>query len=141
MTPEDDLRTQRGIRIAPTVMQWGFARSGGAGGQNVNKTSTKASLTVDVADMECSNAARARIIAALGESVTVTNQTTRSQWQNRRNCLEQMAEILDTAAAPPPAKRKKTKPTRGSIERRLETKRRDSEKKRDLKSMERLLQK
>jgi ribosome-associated protein len=47
-----------------------------------------------------------------------------------------MAEILDKAAAPPPAKRKKTKPTRGSIERRLETKRRDSEKKRDRKSME-----
>ncbi|CAB4637605.1 MAG: aminoacyl-tRNA hydrolase [Actinobacteria bacterium] len=136
MTPDDDLRTQRGIRIAPTVMQWGFARSGGAGGQNVNKTSTKASLTVVVADMECSNAARARIIAALGESVTVTNQTTRSQWQNRRNCLEQLAEILDKAAAPPPAKRKKTKPTRGSVERRLESKRRDSEKKRDRKSME-----
>ena len=136
MTPDDDLRTQRGIRIAPTVMQWGFARSGGAGGQNVNKTSTKASLTVAVADMECSNAARVRIIAALGESVTVTNQTTRSQWQNRRNCLEQLAEILDKAAAPPRAKRKKTKPTRGSVERRLETKRRDSEKKRDRKSME-----
>ena len=119
MTPDDDLRTQRGIRIAPTVMQWGFARSGGAGGQNVNKSSTKASLTVAVADMECSNAARLRIIAALGESVTVTNQTTRSQWQNRRNCLEQLAEILDKAAAPPPAKRKKTKPTRGSVERRL----------------------
>ena len=136
MTPDDDLRTQRGIRIAPTVMQWGFARSGGAGGQNVNKTSTKASLTVVVADMECSNAARARIIAALGESVTVTNQTTRSQWQNRRNCLEQLAKILDKVAAPPPAKRKKTKPTRGSVERRLESKRRDSEKKRDRKSME-----
>ena len=136
MTPDDDLRTQRGIRIAPTVMQWGFARSGGAGGQNVNKTSTKASLTVDVADMECSNAARARIIAALGETVTVTNQTTRSQWQNRRNCLEQLAEILDKVAATPPAKRKKTKPTRGSVERRLESKRRDSEKKRDRKSLE-----
>jgi ribosome-associated protein len=117
-------------------MQWGFARSGGAGGQNVNKTSTKASLTVVVADMECSNAARARIIAALGETVTVTNQTTRSQWQNRRNCLEQLAEILDKAAAPPPAKRKKTKPTRGSVERRLDSKRRDGEKKRDRKSLE-----
>jgi ribosome-associated protein len=136
VTPDDDLRTQRGIRIAPTVMQWGFARSGGAGGQNVNKTSTKASLTVDVADMECSNAARARIIAALGETVTVTNQTTRSQWQNRRNCLEQLAEILDKVTAPPPAKRKKTKPTRGSVERRLDSKRRDSEKKRDRRSLE-----
>ena len=117
-------------------MQWGFARSSGAGGQNVNKTSTKASLTVDVADMECSNAARARIIAALGETITVTNQTTRSQWQNRRNCLDQLKDLLDKAVAPPPAKRRKTKPTRGSVERRLESKRRDGEKKRDRKSLE-----
>jgi len=117
-------------------MQWSFARSGGAGGQNVNKTSTKASLTVAVEDITCSNAKRARIITAFGESITVTNQTSRSQWQNRRNCLQLLTEMLDTAAAPPPAKRKKTKPTRGSVERRLESKRRDGEKKRDRKSLE-----
>lgn len=136
MTPDEDLRTARGILIASSAMQWTFARSGGSGGQNVNKTSTKASLTVAVEDMTCSHAARARIIAALGDSITVTNQTSRSQWQNRRNCLQQLTEMLDTAAAPPPAKRKKTKPTRSSIERRLESKRRDSAKKRDRKSME-----
>lgn len=136
MTPDEDLRTTRGILIASSAMQWSFARSGGAGGQNVNKTSTKASLTVAVDDMTCSNAARHRIIAALGDTITVTNQTSRSQWQNRRNCLQQLTEMLDTAAAPPPAKRRKTKPTRGSVERRLESKRRDGAKKRDRKSME-----
>ena len=136
MTPDEDLRTARGILIPSSAMQWSFARSGGAGGQNVNKTSTKASLTVAVEDITCSNAARARIITACGESITVTNQTSRSQWQNRRNCLQQLTEMLDTAATPPPAKRKKTKPTRGSVERRLESKRRDGEKKRDRKSLE-----
>ncbi len=136
MTPDEDLRTARGILIPSSAMQWSFARSGGAGGQNVNKTSTKASLTVAVEDITCSNAARARIITAFGESITVTNQTSRSQWQNRRNCLQLLTEMLDTAAAPPPAKRKKTKPTRGSVERRLESKRRDGEKKRDRKSLE-----
>ena len=136
MTPDEDLRTTRGILIPSSAMQWSFARSGGAGGQNVNKTSTKASLTVAVEDITCSNAARARIITACGESITVTNQTSRSQWQNRRNCLQLLTEMLDTAAAPPPAKRKKTKPTRGSVERRLESKRRDGEKKRDRKSLE-----
>ncbi len=136
MTPDEDLRTARGILIPSSAMQWSFARSGGAGGQNVNKTSTKASLTVAVEDITCSNAARARIITACGESITVTNQTSRSQWQNRRNCLQLLTEMLDTAAAPPPAKRKKTKPTRGSVERRLESKRRDGEKKRDRKSLE-----
>lgn len=136
MTPDEDLRTARGILIPSSAMQWSFARSGGAGGQNVNKTSTKASLTVAVEDITCSNAARARIITACGESITVTNQTSRSQWQNRRNCLQQLTEMLDTAAAPPPAKRKKTKPTRSSVERRLESKRRDGEKKRDRKSLE-----
>ena len=136
MTPDEDLRTTRGILIASSAMQWSFARSSGAGGQNVNKTSTKASLTVAVDDMTCSNTARQRIIAALGDTITVTNQTSRSQWQNRRNCLQQLTEMLDTATAPPPAKRRKTKPTRGSVERRLESKRRDSAKKRDRKSME-----
>lgn len=136
MTPDEDLRTARGILIPSSAMQWSFARSGGAGGQNVNKTSTKASLTVAVEDITCSNAARARIITTCGESITVTNQTSRSQWQNRRNCLQQLTEMLDTAAAPPPAKRKKTKPTRSSVERRLESKRRDGEKKRDRKSLE-----
>jgi len=136
VTPDEDLRTARGILIPSSAMQWSFARSGGAGGQNVNKTSTKASLTVAVEDITCSNAARARIITAFGESITVTNQTSRSQWQNRRNCLQLLTEMLDTAAAPPPAKRKKTKPTRGSVERRLESKRRDGEKKRDRKSLE-----
>ncbi len=136
MTPDEDLRTARGILIPSSAMQWSFARSGGAGGQNVNKTSTKASLTVAVEDITCSNTARARIITACGESITVTNQTSRSQWQNRRNCLQLLTEMLDTAAAPPPAKRKKTKPTRGSVERRLESKRRDGEKKRDRKSLE-----
>jgi len=136
VTPDEDLRTARGILIPSSAMQWSFARSGGAGGQNVNKTSTKASLTVAVEDITCSNAARARIITAFGESITVTNQTSRSQWQNRRNCLQLLTEMLDTATAPPPAKRKKTKPTRGSVERRLESKRRDGEKKRDRKSLE-----
>lgn len=136
MTLDEDLRTSRGILIASTALHWSFARSSGAGGQHVNKTSTKATLTVAAQDLACSNAARHRIIAALGDTITVTSQTSRSQWQNRRNCLRQLSDMLDDAATPPPAPRKKTRPSRGAIERRLESKRRESAKKRDRKTME-----
>ncbi len=136
MTSPDDLTTSRGVCVPSEAMNWTFSRSEGAGGQSVNKTATKASLTIDVADINCTLAQRARIVAAHGESITVTCQVTRSQWRNRQICLEQLAEMLDKAAAPPPPPRRKTKPSRGAIERRLESKRRDSAKKRDRRSLE-----
>jgi ribosome-associated protein len=136
MTGLDDLTTPRGIRVTAEALNWTFSRSEGAGGQSVNKTATKASVTVDIADVTCTLAQRARIVAALGDSVTITCQITRSQWRNRQLCLEQLAEALDKAAAPPPPARRKTKPSRGAIERRLESKKRDSAKKRDRRSLE-----
>lgn len=136
MTSPDDLTTSRGLRVPSEAMNWSFSRSEGAGGQSVNKTATKASLTVDISDVMCTLAQRARIVAVHGESITVTCQVTRSQWRNRQLCLEQLSDMLDKAAAPPPAPRRKTKPSRGAIERRLESKKRDSAKKRDRRSLE-----
>lgn len=131
MAAADDIRTPRGVAVGADAMQWSFSRSEGAGGQHVNKTSSKASLTVSIDDVECTLAQRSRIVAALGETITTTCQVTRSQWRNRQMCIEQLADMLNTAAAPPPAPRKKTRPSRGAIERRLQSKKRDSEKKRD----------
>jgi ribosome-associated protein len=112
-------------------MVWTFSRSSGAGGQNVNKNSTKATLTIALADISCSETIRARLEASLDEQISITCQESRSQWRNRVICVEQLVAKLNEASAPPPAPRKKTRPSRGAIERRLDSKKRDSAKKQD----------
>ena len=131
MSPDEDLRAARGVRVAVEAFQWTFARSSGAGGQSVNKTSTKATLTILLSDIQCSTAVLARLEKSLPETVSVTSQVYRSQWRNRVACMELLCEKLNEASAPPPAPRRKTKPSRGAIERRLNSKRIDSEKKRN----------
>ena len=123
------MRTSRGIEIPDEALQWTFARSAGAGGQHVNKTSSKATLTVSTSDLSGSAAKLARIVERLGESVTVSCQESRSQWRNRQLCVARLIDAIDEAAAPPPAPRRPTKPTRGSQERRLSGKKRDADKK------------
>jgi len=131
MSPDEDLRAARGVRVAVEAFQWTFARSSGAGGQSVNKTSTKATLTILLSDIQCSPTILARLEKLLPETVSVTSQVYRSQWRNRVACMELLCEKLNEASAPPPAPRRKTKPSRGAIERRLNSKRLDSEKKRN----------
>jgi len=136
MSPDEDLRAARGVRVAVEAFQWTFARSSGAGGQSVNKTSTKATLTILLSDIQCSPAVLARLGKLLPETVTVTSQVYRSQWRNRVACMELLCEKLNEASAPPPAPRRKTKPSRSAIERRLNSKRIDSEKKRNRRATE-----
>ena len=131
VTPDEDLRAARGVRVKADAMRWTFARSSGAGGQNVNKNSTKAMLTIALTDISCSEIIRARFEASFNEEIVITCQTSRSQWRNRVSCVEQLLEKLNEASAPPPAPRKKTRPSRGAIERRLDSKKRDSAKKQD----------
>jgi ribosome-associated protein len=136
MSPDEDLRAARGVRVAVEAFQWTFARSSGAGGQSVNKTSTKATLTILLSDIQCSPAVLARLEKSLPETVSVTSQVYRSQWRNRVACMELLCEKLNESSAPPPAPRRKTKPSRGAIERRLNSKRIDSEKKRNRRATE-----
>ena len=136
VNPDDDLRAARGVVVPADAMEWSFARSSGAGGQNVNKVSSKASVTVALHDIKCTATVRLLLADALADVIVLTSQTSRSQWRNRQLCLSQLRDKLDEASAPPPAPRRKTKPTRGAIERRLDSKRRDSEKKRNRKVSE-----
>jgi ribosome-associated protein len=125
----DDLRTPGGLTVPREALAWTFARASGPGGQNVNKTATRVTLAVDV-DAVCGpSAAVERMRRLLPDGVRVTSQTTRSQWRNRQECLLRAADLLDTAARPPAPTRRPSKPTRGSIERRLDSKRRVGEKK------------
>jgi ribosome-associated protein len=125
----DELRTPGGLVVPAAALDWSFARSGGPGGQHVNTTSSKVTLTIAVAAVAGRAAALERLHDALGDTLRVTSQTHRSQWRNRQDCLTRAAALLDDAARPPDPMRRATRPTRGAVERRLDAKRRESHKK------------
>ena len=106
-----------------------FVRSAGPGGQNVNKVATAVELRFDAANSEALPAAlKARLLARRDSRITedgvviIQAQRFRSQDRNREDARERLKELLLEAAKPPPPPRKKTKPTKGSIERRLKEK-------------------
>lgn len=133
MTPridvDADLRTRRGLIVPVAALQWSFSRSSGSGGQHVNKTSSRATLTVATRDILGPTDLVERVRAVLGPTIVVVSQESRSQWQNRQVCRTRVIAALDEAAAPPLAPRRRTKPTKGSVERRLAGKRLASTKK------------
>jgi ribosome-associated protein len=120
------------IRIPETEFTWSFARSGGPGGQNVNKVASKAELRwLVAASPSLPEAVKARLftqqrrrIAATGELV-LHSQRYRDQLRNRADCLEKLRGLVLQAVAVP-KRRKATRPSRGSQEARLREKRRRS---------------
>jgi ribosome-associated protein len=124
------LDVNESIRIPEDEFEWSFARSGGPGGQNVNKVSSKAVLRWNVAaSPSLPDDVRGRLQAQQRRKMTVegdlvlTSQRYRDQERNKQDCLEKLREYVLQAAIVPKV-RKKVKPTRASKERRLEAKRR-----------------
>jgi ribosome-associated protein len=117
-------------------MRWRFSRSSGPGGQSVNKTDSRVELRLDVGRTTALGPiqrARAleRLAGRLVDGVlTVTASEHRTQVRNREAALERLAEILRAAIAAPPPRRKPTRATRGSVERRLADKKRRAKTKR-----------
>jgi ribosome-associated protein len=116
------------LQIPDTEFEWSFARSGGPGGQNVNKVASKAVLRWDVTrSPSVPEDVKARFIAQNQGRITtdgvfvVMSERTRSQLMNRDDCLRILADLLRTATKVP-RRRKKTRPTRASKERRLQAK-------------------
>jgi len=126
---DDDLCTPAGLVVPASALTWTFSRAAGPGGQHVNKTSSRATLSIDTAAVTGDEAAVARLQSKLGPELRVVSQDSRSQWQNRRICIERASAALDDAARPPAPARRRSRPTKGSVERRLDDKRRASEKK------------
>jgi ribosome-associated protein len=118
------------IRIPDEELTFTFVRASGPGGQNVNKVSSKAVLRWNLnASPSVPEEIKARLRAqqrrriTLSGDLVLTSQQFRDQEKNRHDCLEKLRAIVLQATYVPKARRK-TKPTRGSRERRLAEKRR-----------------
>jgi ribosome-associated protein len=117
-------------------MRFTFSRSGGPGGQNVNKVNSKVTLHWDVRHSpSLPDDVRERFVArfrhrinAQGE-VVVYSQQHRDQPLNRAECLEKLRQLI-LAVLHPPKRRRRTRPTRASRERRLREKHHKGDKKR-----------
>jgi ribosome-associated protein len=125
------------VKIPLEEFQFTFSRSSGPGGQNVNKVNTKAQLRwCVVSSPSLSEPVRARLLQGQRRRLTadgdllITSQRFRDAPRNREDCLEKLRQIL-LAAVKPPRVRKPTRPTRGSIRRRIRAKQQRSLKKQD----------
>ncbi len=113
-----------------------FIRSSGPGGQNVNKVSTAVQLRFDVGHSpSLPEDVRRRLLSLAGKKITadgiliIDARRFRTQAANRQDALDRLVAVVRKAAEAPRVRRR-TKPTRASKERRLESKRRRSETKR-----------
>ncbi len=129
------LLVNQNLTIPLREFQFTFVRSSGPGGQNVNKLSTKAQLRWPVMrSTSLPEPVRRRLLVKYPRRITadgdllITSQRFRDAGRNVADCLEKLrAMLLEVATAP--KRRRPTKPTRASVRRRLDQKRKQSEKK------------
>ena len=129
------IHVTRSISIPRDELRFTYVRSGGPGGQNVNKTATKAVMRWDVAGTpSLPDDVKARFQEKFGNrlaggiELVLTSQRYRDQVRNTEDCIEKLRAMIQQVAEPP-VERKKRKPSRAAARRRLEDKRRVSEKK------------
>jgi ribosome-associated protein len=118
----DAIRTDGGLVVPESAVEWRFDRGGGPGGQHRNKVHTRATITVDLRHLQGPMAVVDRVRGRLGASVTLTENSSRSQWRNRARLIERASELLENAAREE-RPRRATRPTRGSVAERLAAKR------------------
>lgn len=125
------LRVTPGLVIPLGELSWRFSRSGGPGGQHANTADTRVEVRFDVAGSpSLGPRQRARLQERLGDEVRVVVGDERSQARNREVALRRLAERLAEGLRVE-APRRPTRPTRASVRRRLDAKRRQATRKAD----------
>ena len=126
--PAGDLQVTGSVVVPAAALNWRFSRSSGPGGQGVNTADSRVELSVVPSEIPgLSEHQQQRLAARLAPRLvdgvlTLAASEHRQQLRNRQAARERLAAVLRAALAPPPPSRRRTKPTRGSQERRIEAK-------------------
>jgi ribosome-associated protein len=128
---EDPMELGRGVRVPLSEVTVRTSRSSGPGGQHANVTSSRVEAIFDVAASAALSAEqKRRVIARCGPRVRAVAQDARGQARNRELALERLRRRL-SAALVTPRRRVSTRPTKASVGRRLDAKRRQGQRKRE----------
>ncbi len=128
----DTLSVAPGRVLPASALRFVFSRASGPGGQNVNKVNTRATLTVELADLQdiLPRPALDRLPRAAGhyfaskpDRLVIHAGDSRSQRANRKACMDRLRHVLLLALHRPPTRRA-TRPSRGAVQRRLSAKKR-----------------
>lgn len=125
------LEISPGIRLDTAELDWQAIRASGPGGQHVNKTSTAVQLIFDIRASSLPEFYKTALLARADHRITasgkiiIKSQQSRSQEMNRSAALTQLIQLIQSAGQVP-KKRHATKPTYGSQQRRLDSKKQRS---------------
>jgi ribosome-associated protein len=123
-----DLPVVGSLVVPASALSWRFSRSSGPGGQGVNTADSRVELVVSPLELPgLTETQRARLTERLGPrlvdgALTIAASEHRQQLRNREAARARLAAVLRAAVAAPPPARRKTKPSRGSQERRIKAK-------------------
>ena len=135
-----NLRINTKLEIPGNEIKWRFSRSSGAGGQNVNKTDSRAEIVFNVSESKTLTPYQKYRISIQDEvklsngCICIAVQDKRTQYQNRQLALTRLTSTLRDLLKPPPKTRRETIPTRSSQRRRIESKKKRGELKRNRQS-------
>ena len=132
----ESIRVTRSVSLPRSEIDFRYSRSSGPGGQHAQKSDTRVEASFDVkSSLALSETQKRRVVAKAGPVLRAIAQDERSQWRNRELATERLVEQLREALRVP-RRRRPTKPTKASVERRLNQKRRRSERKRQRRTLE-----